>query len=290
MSILITGYSGFTGRYIIQTAHKIGVKIQCLSADGTEHSDSIDLLDYCSVKEKIRELNPSSVIHLAAVSHVQHVPACDFYNINVGGTRNILQALKDLDKGLINCVFASSANVYGNSKKTVIDEKTPLNPTSDYGVSKKFMEELLNLWKPKIPITITRPFNYTGIGQGEEFLIPKIVKAFKTKQHKIELGNLDISRDFSDVRFIAKAYLTLALQKTTFRVLNLCSGESISLKEIIEICSKITNHQLEVKSNPLFMRRDEILTLRGNSNKMVDELGYCSPFCIKDTLTWMLQN
>lgn len=287
--ILLTGFSGFTGRYILQFAVQMGLDIDCLSEDGTPKSKPINLLDYYSVRERVRETRPTSIIHLAAISHVQHEPASDFYAVNIGGTRNLLQALSELpSSSLTNNIFASSANIYGNSQQMDLDEKTPLLPVNDYGLSKKGMEELLFLWKGKIPITITRPFNYTGRGQDESFLIPKIVRAFKQKQEKLELGNLKVSRDFSDVRFIASAYLTLACKKSSFRILNLCSGNLISLEDVISTCSALTNHKLEVISNQKFLRKNEILKLRGNKTEMLKCLGYESAYSMMDTLTWML--
>lgn len=287
--ILLTGFSGFTGKYILQSATNFGVDIFCFSEDGTPNSKSINLLDYRAVLEKVKETKPTSVIHLAAISHVQHEPASDFYSVNIGGTRNLLQALSELpSEGLKNTVFASSANIYGNSKQVVLNETTPLKPVNDYGLSKKGMEELLYLWREKIPISITRPFNYTGRGQTENFLIPKIVEAFKLKKQRLELGNLEVSRDFSDVRFIANAYLTLATQKSGFRILNLCSGNLVSIREIVSVCTSLTGHRLEVVSNPNFRRRNEILKLKGDTTQMVKYLGYRSAYSIKDTIGWML--
>lgn len=287
--ILLTGFTGFTGKYILQEAANLCFDIACLSEDGTPQSNSVNLMDYASVKEKVREIRPSSLIHLAAVSHVQHVPASDFYSINIGGTRNLLQALEELPHpNYINNVFASSANVYGNSRMIELSEDTPLNPVNDYGLSKKCMEELLSLWKGKIPITITRPFNYTGVGQSENFLIPKIVAAFRKRKASLELGNLEVSRDFSDVRFIAKAYLTLATQTSRFESINLCSGKLTSISKLIEILSALTQHDLQINTNPLFQRKDEILELKGNPHRMAQILGYTSPYSLEETLSWML--
>jgi nucleoside-diphosphate-sugar epimerase len=287
--ILLTGFSGFTGKYIIQEAEKFGLDIVCLSEDGSASSKPVNLLDYKAVREKIVESKPNSVIHLAAISHVQHEPASDFYSINIGGTRNILQALGALPENhLVNNLFASSATVYGVSQRAELDENSPLMPVNDYGLSKKMMEEVLLLWKDKIPITVTRPFNYTGVGQSTNFLIPKIVNAFKLKKEKLELGNLEVSRDYSDVRFIAQAYLTLAIQKAPFRILNLCSGNLTSIKEIISVCTSLTHHKIQVLSVPEFCRKNEILKLKGNSREMEKILGYKSLYSMKDTLEWML--
>lgn len=287
--ILLTGFSGFTGGYILKEAARSSIEIICLSEDGSPNSLPIDLLDYQAVQERIKELNPSSVIHLAAVSHVQHEPSSDFYSINVGGTRNILQALGKLPEDrLINNIFASSATVYGNSEQVELREDSPLLPVNDYGLSKKMMEELLLMWSKKFPITITRPFNYTGRGQSDSFLIPKIVNAFKFKKESLELGNLEVSRDFSDVRFIAKAYLKLASQRANFRILNLCSGNLVSIKEIISICTSLTGHSLQVTSSLKFRRKNEILKLKGDPKNMERYLGTMGQYSIGDTLAWML--
>lgn len=287
--ILLTGFSGFTGRYILQEAAKLGMDVVCLSEDGKPTSTPINLLDYKAVAEKVKELSPNSLIHLAALSHVQHEPASDFYAVNVGGTRNILQAIASLPDGtLVNNVFASSSNVYGVSDQVELDEKSPLKPVSDYGLSKKTMEELLFLWSNKVPVTITRPFNYTGVGQRDTFLVPKIVNAFKSKKERLELGNIDVYRDFSDVRFIAKAYLTLATQRARFRVLNLCSGNLVSIKEIVSICARLTGHELNVVSISEYRRKNEILKLKGDAFRMTKALGYSSQYSIENTVEWML--
>lgn len=287
--ILLTGFSGFTGRYILQEATFSSLDVICLSENGSSNSPAIDLLDYQAIQERITEINPSSVIHLAAISHVQHEPASDFYSTNVGGTRNILQALSKLPEGrLINCIFASSATVYGNTDQVELKEDSPLLPVNDYGLSKKMMEELLLVWSKKFPITITRPFNYTGRGQSDSFLIPKIVNAFKSKKETLELGNLEVSRDFSDVRFIAKAYLKLASQREDFRILNLCSGNLVSIKEIISLCTSLTGHRIKVISSPKFRRKNEILELKGDPRNMKKCLGTIRQYSIQDTIAWML--
>ncbi|WP_137984288.1 GDP-mannose 4,6-dehydratase, partial [Pseudomonas viridiflava] len=92
------------------------------------------------------------------------------------------------------------------------------------------------LWHARLPLVITRPFNYTGVGQAENFLLPKIVSHFTQRESTIELGNLDVWRDFSDVRAVTSAYRGLLEARPLGKTLNVCSGVTHSLREVIEMC------------------------------------------------------
>ena len=138
----------------------------------------------------------------------------------------------------LGSIVINHNNEYLKNKPIImskLNEKSPYMPMNDYAVSKVSMELMANIWKDKLPITITRPFNYTGIGQSENFLIPKIISHFKKKKKSIELGNLEIYRDFSDVRDIAEIYAELMEINPVGETFNLCSGSCISIKQIIEI-------------------------------------------------------
>ena len=100
--------------------------------------------------------------------------------------------------------MASSANVYGNSTLEVLEETAVTQPANGYAVSKLAMEYVAKTYMARLGIVITRPFNYTGVGQEPRYLIPKIVNHFQDRALHIELGNIDVARDFSDVRDIAR--------------------------------------------------------------------------------------
>lgn len=232
------------------------------------------------------ELQPEAVIHLAALAFVGHANANAFYEVNLIGTRNLLEAL---DKHARNVLLVSSANVYGNSMAGMLDENIAPNPANDYAVSKLVMEQMAQLWSKKLPLCIARPLNYTGIGQDENFLIPKIVKHFRSKKPVIELGNLDVWREFGDVRIVVIVYRKLIEQCPVGKILNVCTGQAYSLREVIELCEKLTGHKIEIKVNPEFIRENEVRELKGDNSLLIELIEDFTLYTFEETLAWMLE-
>jgi nucleoside-diphosphate-sugar epimerase len=232
-------------------------------------------------------VRPDVVVHLAAIAFVAHNDADQMYRVNVVGTRNLLEALAAGSHKPSSVLLASSANIYGNADVPVIDENVPPNPANDYAVSKLAMEYMARLWMDKLPITIARPFNYTGVGQAENFLLPKIVSHFRKEARRIELGNLAIARDFSDVRMVAKSYRRLLAAAPSGEAFNVCSGQPHSLESLIDIMSDIAGYRIEVHVNPAFVRANEVLTLTGSNAKLAGVIGKIEPTPLPETLRWM---
>jgi nucleoside-diphosphate-sugar epimerase len=222
------------------------------------------------------------------VAFVGHGDPSEFYSVNVIGTRNLLEAIAASAGSVTRVILASSANIYGNSTEGRLSEDTPANPANDYSVSKWAMEELAKLWRDQLPITVTRPFNYTGVGQAERFLVPKIVKHFLGKEPVIELGNLDVWRDFSDVRDIALIYRRLAESSGANSTVNLCSGKTQSLRSVLEKAAEITGHQIEVLVNPRYVRKNDVKALSGSTNNLHSLIGEFQRISLDETLEWML--
>lgn len=264
---LITGVKGFTGRYVAAELEAHGWEVWGTGAHdepGGARYRHVDLADAAGLREVISEVRPDAVVHLAAIAFVGHGDADAFYRVNLIGTRNLLAALAAAAQRPECVLLASSANVYGNATEGVLNESTPPNPANDYAVSKLAMEWMARLWMDQLPIVIARPFNYTGVGQAESFLLPKIVAHFRRQAEVIELGNLDVWRDFSDVRAVASAYRRLLEKRPVGETLNVCSGRTHSLREVIAIAEAITGHSMRVEVNPAFVRANEVRTLCGN--------------------------
>jgi nucleoside-diphosphate-sugar epimerase len=242
-------------------------------SSGEAFNVTCDLTDAAAVRTAVAQVKPDVVVHLAALAFVGHGDAEGFYRVNVFGTLNLLEALAALESPPAKVLIASSANVYGTPNVEVIDESVCPAPVNHYACSKLAMEHMARTWFERLPIIITRPFNYTGPGQDERFLIPKIVGHFARGERVIELGNLDVSRDFSDVSDVVAAYIALIESDAAALTVNVCSGQATSLREIIAMMSTIAGYEIEVRVNPAFVRANEIPRLRGDDTLLRQWIG-----------------
>jgi GDP-6-deoxy-D-talose 4-dehydrogenase len=290
---LVTGASGFTGPYVIEQLLDQGYEVhgaaRAHSSDSNICSHKIDLCDPQNLAALVAEVQPTVVVHLAAIAFVGHRDFADMYLSNVVGTRNLLAALADGAPTLQRVLLASSANVYGNNNINILTEETQYNPQNDYAVSKCAMEMMAKLWFQRLPITIVRPFNYTGVGQSPDFLVPKIVNHFAGKKPVIELGNIDVFRDFSDVRSVANAYAHLLKDGAPGEVYNVCSGREYDINYILDTLSDLSGHSIEVIINPEFVRANEVKRLKGSNKKLAAAIGSTGSIPLEETLSWMLQ-
>lgn len=287
---LITGINGFTGRYMAAELRAHGYEVIGLGSQPNSQPGyyQVDLNDAAGLNTLMEDLQPDFIVHLAALAFVGHGVADDFYRVNLIGTRNLLSAIASASKPPECVLLASSANVYGNASAGVLHEATAPAPANDYAVSKLAMEYMAGVWNTRLPIVITRPFNYTGVGQAENFLLPKIVSHFRRGEAVIELGNLDVWRDFSDVRAVVAAYRGLLEAKPVGQTINVSSGVTHSLREVIEMCESISGHTIEVQVNPAFVRANEVKTLCGDNSRLRSIVGDWQSPALRSTLEWML--
>ncbi|SHI49010.1 GDP-mannose 4,6-dehydratase [Pollutimonas bauzanensis] len=288
---LITGIHGFTGRYMAAELEAHGYRVFGLGSHSMDERDyhQADLADSEKLSAVVATIQPDVIVHLAAVAFVGHDDANAFYRVNLIGSRNLLEAIAVMGKRPDCVLLASSANVYGNTSEGILDEGMPPAPANDYAVSKLAMEYMAHLYSGKLPIVIARPFNYTGIGQADNFLISKIVSHFRAGASTIELGNLDVSRDFSDVRSVVQAYrLLLDCSLAHGQTINVSTECVYSLREIIDLCETITGRSIDVTVNPAFVRQNEVKILRGSAERLRGLLGNWAPIPLSETLHWML--
>lgn len=286
--VLVTGHKGFTGHYVAAALHAAGHQVLGL----VEHpedldSPSVNLLDRVAVARAVGDAHPDAVIHLAAIAFVAHGDADEMYRTNVVGTRHLMESLATLPTAPRAVLLASSANVYGNSDVELLSESVEPSPANDYAVSKLAMEYMAKLWSDRLPVILARPFNYTGIGQADNFLLPKVVSHFQRGERVIELGNIDVARDFQDVRFVADAYVRLLSANAAGQTVNLCSGTSVSLMQVIGMMQEIAGYEIEVRVNPAFVRGNEVARLTGDNRRLQSLIGPLDIIPLRTTLEWM---
>lgn len=279
MRILVTGSQGFTGRHFIRRATSNGYETVELQSK---------LQDLPSITQELESLEFSHVAHFAAISFVAHENPLAFYETNVMGTLNLLDALIDRQAPRPRVLLPSSANVYGNALSSPVEESTPLAPVNHYAMSKVAMEMMARNYSDRLDIVFSRPFNYTGPGQGSHFLVPKIVRHFRERLPRVALGNLDVIREFNDVRMVCDATLALLTHGVPGETYNICTGQGYSLTDLLEELARQTGHTMEVSVNPAFVRANEIKSLLGSPLKLrkcIPSL-QCPP--LNETLDWML--
>lgn len=292
LKVLIIGSRGFTGRYLSDSLAAQGHAVYGLiQADdkkpANKYEYTADITQYDEILAVLDALKPDYIIHLAAISFVAHQHLEEMYKVNLFGTLNILQALVELKLSPKKILIASSANIYGNSSVEVVDENCCPLPVNHYANSKLAMENMVRTYFDKLPVLIARPFNYTGVGQRENFLVPKIIAHYQRAERRIELGNLDVIRDFSDVRFVVKAYQQLLTIKGDSMVVNVCSGVGYSIRAILDFMDTLAGYQMEVSVNPQLVRANEVKKLIGSNKLLFELIGKQEVIHLFDTLKAM---
>ena len=288
--VLITGIDSFTGIHLSSYLKKDGFDIYGTSLfnDG-EKKYICDITKKDDLKKVLSSVKPDFIIHLSGISFAAFEDLSAFYRVNTIGTTNILDTLLELDLNPKKIILASSATIYGNQGLELLDESLCPKPANHYGASKYAMESLAKNYFSKLNIIITRPFNYTGVGQAKEFLIPKIVNHFKENKKIIELGNLHVSREFNDVNFVCEVYKRLLESTVNSELVNICSNRGIKLLDVIDKMNEIAKYKIEVKVNPAFVRKDEIKTLTGNEKKLFSIIGEVKQKSLNQTLLEMFE-
>lgn len=275
-TILVTGSEGFVGSHLITTLkeslNKIIPVCHPLLQPRRGRYVPLDILRADATRATIKNYKPDIVFHLAAVSSV----AKSFtdrpltYTTNVIGTLNLLEGLKNLNKNA-SFFFVSTCEIYGGGQN--LAESSPIVLKNPYAVS-KYAAELIcqDYGSENIAWTILRPFNHTGPGQSDDFVLPtiarQVVEIEKEKRAPlIEIGNVEITREFMNVADVIRAY-KLAVEKCPGRdIYNIASGRGYTLGQAIKILQQLSKTKFTIRTDPRKMRKVDIPILTGNADK-----------------------
>ncbi len=305
--ILITGAGGFVGSYLIKELQSQGnaeifAAVYKSNSDlsnlvGADHVLSGDLTDHEFAQVLIQKTQPDVIYHLAAISVVHNSieQAKNVININATLSYNLLEAMR-LHAPKARLVAICSANVYGavQDQTMPLTESTPFRPLNPYAVSKVTQEMLALQYYLAygLDVVILRPFNHTGPGQTTDFVIPALTKQFidieRGAQPVIEVGNLDTTRDFTDVRDMVKGYVLASEKCLSGAVYNLGSGRGYSVREILELLQKISGTRVEIKSDPSLVRAHDVEILVADASKFYTLTGWAPKISLETTISDIL--
>jgi GDP-4-dehydro-6-deoxy-D-mannose reductase len=290
MKLVVTGYSGFVGRHF------------CSRYGGVPFADQdgeLDLRDRKRVQSAVAAWMPEAVLHLAAQSSVASSfddPASTF-SVNFIGTLNLLQALSATGfKGVF--LYVGSADVYGVTAEADLPtrETQPLRPRSPYAVSKAAAEALCYQWSQteNFRIVLTRPFTQIGPGQDKRFAVAdfahQILEIRSGRRPPfLVTGDLDVTRDFTDVRDAVRAYQLLLEKGENGEIYNICSGQEHSLRLLVEELLRIAGVQAELQMNPSRLRPAEQRRVIGDPSRIHALLGWLPEIPLTTTLTDILR-
>jgi GDP-4-dehydro-6-deoxy-D-mannose reductase len=298
MRALVTGASGFVGRYL--TARLAADEVEVLAAGGPHDSQThfpIDLLDIESLHAAFDLARPDAVFHLAAQAFVPRAIQApqETYETNIIGTANVLTALRawrDRSKRDVRLIFVSSAEVYGAQppERMPIEETLAPNPSNPYAASKAAAEAIVlgEVRAYGVDAVITRAFNHVGPGQNERFAVPafaaQLARIARGGEPVLLVGNLEPRRDFLDVRDVVDAYAAIARSGSSGEVYNICSGSAISMRDVLGELIRIANVPVEVREDPARMRPSDVPILYGNNGKLRSATGWSPRTPLRRTL------
>lgn len=289
--MLITGATGFTGGLLAERLRQDGRDIMAFSHGVDDNGvHNVDLRDLDGLTRALSQLRPSAVVHLAGIATIGHSDIGEIYAVNTVGTANLFGALAAAKIEPQIVIIASSAQVYAAQNGGVpLTEDSPLAPLSHYAVSKRTAEDIARLYAGRFPIIVTRPFNYTGPGQSPTFLVPKIVQHYAEGKSQIRLGNLDLFRDFSDVRRVVETYYRLVVDAIDPGTVNICSGRPVHLADIPKILEEISGRSIEVITDPSLVRGGEPRVVVGSPARLEELIGPLPNPEFRETLFDMYQ-
>lgn len=284
--MLVTGLQGFTGEHLGALLVQAGYRVVGLVSGAPRNADEylVDMRDAAAVRAAVQTVQPDYAVHLAAISHVAHGDTAEIYDVNVKGTRHLVEALAAQPRPVKKLLLASSGNLYGDIGAQPIGEDTPIRPQNDYGQSKQAAEEVVR--SAGVPAVIARPFNYTGVGQNPAFVVPKLVSAFRRGERRLKLGDIDTVRDFSDVRWMVQAYMGL-LEVDFTGTVNVCSGRGTRIRDVLSALERLAGYRMETEVDPAFLRSNEIRHLVGSPTRLEGLVKLPPRPALAETLEWM---
>lgn len=302
--VLIFGCGGFVGKYLTDEFTSNGYEVMGSDIRVPEWADdqfiSCDLLSAEDVTAVISKVMPDIIVNLAAISSVGQswkMPQLTI-SVNVNGSLNILQAVGSCyDKdNMPKVMFIGSSEEYAPASAPV-SETSPLDSNSPYGISKMTQESFAALYGKEfgIDVYLVRAFNHTGVGQADNFVLPSWCKQAAEidksgRPGVMNVGNLKVRRDFSDVRDIVRAYRLIVEKGQPGKAYNVGSGVAHSLEDMLKTITSLSSQEITINVDPARIRPTDTPVICCDNSLIRSELGWAPEHDIFDTLKEMYEN
>jgi GDP-4-dehydro-6-deoxy-D-mannose reductase len=313
MRFVITGVAGFAGRHLAERllteGHEVfgcarslpatapAVRVLDLPAD---HLLACDICDRGQIEAVVRAVCPDGLFHLAAFTS----PTASFddpdgaYRANLYGSLNVFAAVHD---AAIPCrvVWVGSSDAYGqvNADELPVTERNLFRPLSPYAVSKAAADLAAYQWSRTrgLDVVRVRPFNHTGPGQASHFVCADFASQLAAVKYdrrppRIEVGNLDVIRDFTDVRDVVRAYVAAFEHGAIGEAYNVCSGSGRTPHRILERLIQLSGVDVDVVVDPMRQRPTDVPALIGSAAKLRDTTGWAPLIDWDQTLRDLLED
>ena len=299
--ILITGGTGFVGSYLskhLSDKYEVFLSSRKQVAQNILH---LDLKDIELTKNIFESYRFEKIFHLTSQSsvHLSFKKPFETLYDNINTTLNLLKVVSELDYEP-KVILASTSEVYKVSE-TELTEDSVFEPRNPYAISKIVTDYLVrNISKEfNIHSILLRLFNHTGPGQTDTFVLGSFSKQLAEmklglKEPIIQVGNLDVKRDFIDVRDVCRAYDLVSDDDSTGEAYNVCSGNEYVVKELLDMLIEISGLDVKVEVDPSRLRKIDIPTFYGSYKKIKESFGWEPQIPIKQTLqdmfNWWIEN
>ena len=303
--ILITGFTGFVSKYLLDHLTDLPGRFVILGLSRSQSFDlfsiknleisvkKIDLSNQEMLKDILESFRPDYIYHLASDSSVSYswLKPIDSFRNNTNIFLNLVESIRVLN---LNCKVLSvgSSEEYGivDVSDLPLDEESYLNPVSPYAVARVSQELLSKVYVKGygLDIVMTRSFNHIGPTQKDSFVISSFAKQIVLYKRgvieNIEVGNLDIIRDFLDVRDVVKAYTALMDEGIKGEIYNICSSQGYSLREIVNKMMAIAGVEPNYVVNPKLVRPVDNPVIIGSNVKIRSHCGWQPLVSFENTL------
>ncbi|HET9544507.1 MAG TPA: GDP-mannose 4,6-dehydratase [Gaiellaceae bacterium] len=277
--VLVTGAGGFVGRHLLA---ELG---------GRAVAGRADVTDGDALAAELREVAPAAVCHLAAATSVAESwrRGAETWRVNVLGTVALLDAVR-AEAPEARTLVVSTGEVYGPTPDGPAGEDTPVAPLSPYAASKAAAELAATraARAEKLDVVVARPFQHAGPGQDERFAIgswtARIARLERAGGGDLEVGDLTVRRDLTDVRDVTRAYRLLLDPATPAGTYNVCSGRTVELATVLDTLVRLAREPVEVRDNPALRRPVDVPVLAGDPARLEAATGWRAEIPLEQTL------